>query len=63
MSGNPNPYISRYRHLTALPQADVARNTLIKVATVVKPIMENWRFRVGTLEEFYPDESNLLGAL
>lgn len=34
---------------------------LKKVASVVKPIMRNRNWRVGTLTEFFPTEQNLLG--
>lgn len=56
-----DPLISSYQHDTTKPRAADALQTLRKVASLVKPIMRQRGWRVGTLTEFYPPEINLLG--
>jgi hypothetical protein len=53
--------ISQYSHLNTLPREKDALHSLRKIASLVKPIMRARNWRVGTLAEFYPDQSNLLG--
>lgn len=53
--------ITQYQHDTSRPRADEALHTLRKIGSVVKPIMRQRSWRVGTLAEFYPREDNLLG--
>lgn len=55
------PLISQYSHLKDKRRQDEALRTLQKVASLVKPIMRAHNWRVGTLAEFFPPESNLLG--
>ncbi|PQE22678.1 hypothetical protein CJF31_00001601 [Rutstroemia sp. NJR-2017a BVV2] len=44
-----------------LKRGDEALHTLRKISSLVKPIMRARSWRVGTLAEFYPDQTNLLG--
>lgn len=53
--------IGSYVHLKNFPRPDEALHTLKKIASMVKPIMRARGWRVGTLTEFYPGETNLLG--
>jgi hypothetical protein len=53
--------ISQYSHLNTLPREKEALHALRKIASLVKPIMRARNWTVGTLAEFYPDQSNLLG--
>ncbi|TQV98490.1 WLM domain-containing protein [Cordyceps javanica] len=53
--------VRSYVHLAQLPRADDALRMLRRIASAVKPIMRNHRWRVGELAEFYPNEANLLG--
>jgi hypothetical protein len=53
--------ISQYSHLNTFPRQDEALHSLRKIASLVKPIMRARNWRVGTLTEFYPDQTNLLG--
>lgn len=56
-----DPLVSEYQHDKRLPRGDEALMKLQKVASLVKPIMRQRCWRVGTLCEFYPKERNLLG--
>jgi len=56
-----DPLITSYQHDTTKPRAAEALQTLRKVASLVKPIMRQRGWRVGTLTEFFPPEKNLLG--
>ncbi len=56
-----DPLISEYAHEKQLPREAEALFTLRKIASLVKPIMRARSWRVGTLAEFYPAETNLLG--
>lgn len=56
-----DPLISEYSHESFRPRASEALLTLRKVASLVKPIMRQRSWRVGTLTEFWPPEKNLLG--
>ncbi|KAK2765442.1 hypothetical protein FQN54_008293 [Arachnomyces sp. PD_36] len=56
-----DPLVSEYQHDKRLPREAEALTTLRKVASLVKPIMRQRSWRVGTLSEFYPQERNLLG--
>lgn len=53
--------IGQYQHLSNLPRGDEALLTLRKIGSMVKPIMRQRSWHVGTLAEFYPNEQNLLG--
>ena len=53
--------IEQYQHLSDLPRGDHALHTLRKIGSIVKPIMRQRSWHVGTLAEFYPEQSNLLG--
>lgn len=55
--------IKSFTHLTGRPKADQAMQMLRKVASMVKPIMRTHQWILPTLAEFFPDQSNLLGAL
>ena len=56
-----DPSIDQYQHLTNYTRRDEALHTLRKIGSMVKPIMRQRAWRVGTLAEFYPDQTNLLG--
>jgi DNA-dependent metalloprotease WSS1 len=56
-----DPLVSEYQHDKQRPREAEALTTLRKVASLVKPIMRQRSWRVGTLCEFYPAERNLLG--
>ncbi|KAH8596760.1 zinc ion binding protein-like protein [Bisporella sp. PMI_857] len=53
--------IFEYSHLQRLPREKEALHALKKIASLVKPIMRARGWKVGTLAEFYPDQTNLLG--
>lgn len=53
--------ISEYSHERGRAREGEALQTLRKIASIVKPIMRQRMWRVGTLSEFYPAEHNLLG--
>lgn len=53
--------IDQYQHESQRPRASEALFMLRKIGSVVKPIMRQRSWRVGTLAEFYPSQSNLLG--
>jgi len=53
--------IVQYQHLTNHPRGEEALFTLRKIGSMVKPIMRQRGWQVGTLAEFYPDQTNLLG--
>ncbi|OJD27536.1 hypothetical protein ACJ73_01074 [Blastomyces percursus] len=55
-----DPLVSQFEHLKHKPREAEALTTLRKIASLVKPIMRQRGWRVGTLAEFYP-ERNLLG--
>lgn len=56
-----DPLVSSFTHEKARPREKEALVTLQKIASLVKPIMRARNWRVGTLAEFYPAETNLLG--
>eukprot|EP00842_Homolaphlyctis_polyrhiza_P001458 jgi/Hompol1/2312/HPOL_001971-RA len=56
-----NEFIGGLRHLGGRADADRGLALLKRVAAHVRPIMKSKGFRVGTLEEFYPSQSSLLG--
>ncbi|KAI9730909.1 MAG: hypothetical protein M1818_007983 [Claussenomyces sp. TS43310] len=56
-----DPLISAYTHEKTRPREKEALRTLQKVASLVKPIIRARNWRVGTLAEFYPAETSLLG--
>ncbi|CAB4486477.1 unnamed protein product [Rhizophagus irregularis] len=53
--------IRNFRSLTQFSNHEEALNLLKKLASHVIPIMNNRNWRVGSLEEFLPDQANLLG--
>lgn len=55
--------IGSYVHMREKPREQHALFMLRKIASLVKPIMLQWGFRVGCLAEFWPDQKNLLGTL
>lgn len=65
MSRAPNTeldaLIQQYEHESQRPRAKDALFMLQKIGSIVKPIMRRRSWRVGTLAEFYPAETNLLG--
>ncbi|KAI5776520.1 Zn-finger in Ran binding protein and others domain-containing protein [Geopyxis carbonaria] len=60
-SSSPNRLIDSYTHLTDKPASAAALTLLRKVASLVKPIMLARGYHVGTLGEFFPAQTNLLG--
>ena len=57
-----DPLILSFSHLAQFPRANEALQSLKKIASLVKPIMRNRRWKVKTLTEFYPNQQNLLGS-
>jgi hypothetical protein len=53
--------VGQYSHLKEMPESDYALLTLRKIASCVKPLMRKRGWKVGTLSEFFPEQSNLLG--
>ncbi|EAW08437.1 metalloendopeptidase WSS1 [Aspergillus clavatus NRRL 1] len=56
-----DPLVSEYQHDKHRPREAEALLMLRKIASLVKPIMRQRSWRVGTLCEFYPHQRNLLG--
>ncbi|KAG2416325.1 hypothetical protein HFD88_007540 [Aspergillus terreus] len=56
-----DPLVFEYQHDRHRPRESEALLILRKVASLVKPIMRRRDWKVGTLCEFYPQQSNLLG--
>jgi hypothetical protein len=56
-----DPLVAEYQHDKGKLREAEALSTLQKIASLVKPIMRQRSWRVGTLCEFYPAERNLLG--
>lgn len=56
-----DPLVNAFEHDTHRPRATEALKSLQKIASLVKPIMRTRNWKVGTLCEFYPPETNLLG--
>ncbi|KAI9829297.1 MAG: hypothetical protein M1826_005761 [Phylliscum demangeonii] len=56
-----DPLICGYSHLKDKAREAEALKALQRIASLVKPIMRQRGWRVGTLREFYPPERNLLG--
>lgn len=55
------PLVNNYEHLSDKRRAADALQTLRKIASLVKPLMRQRNWRVGTLAEFYPPDNTLLG--
>jgi hypothetical protein len=55
------PLVNNFEHLSDKRRASEALEKLKKIASIVKPLMRQRNWRVGTLAEFYPGEANLLG--
>jgi len=53
--------IGRFEHMVKRPRADEASQILLKVASLVKPIMKSHSWKVGVLAEFVPSDASLLG--
>ncbi|KAJ2999366.1 hypothetical protein NUW58_g21 [Xylaria curta] len=56
-----DPLVLSYSHLTNFSRAADALHTLKKIASWVKPLMRARGWRVGQLNEIYPDRKELLG--
>ena len=56
-----DPLISGFSHLKDKTREAEALQTLQRIASLVKPLMRQRGWRVGTLSEFFPIERNLLG--
>lgn len=56
-----DPLVGQFEHLSDKRRASEALHMLKKIASLVKPIMRQRGWRVGTLREFYPSERALLG--
>lgn len=59
--GELDPLVSQYQYESHRRRAPEALKALQKIASIVKPIMRQRNWRVGTLCEFYPPEHDLLG--
>lgn len=60
-SSELEPLVNNFEHLAEKRRASEALQHLRKIASLVKPLMRQRNWRVGTLAEFYPQETNLLG--
>ena len=60
-SSELEPLVNNFEHLSEKRRASEALQHLRKIASLVKPLMRQRNWRVGTLAEFYPQETNLLG--
>jgi hypothetical protein len=56
-----DPLVVEYQHDKHRPRESEALLILQKIASLVKPIMRQRDWKVGTLSEFYPAQKNLLG--
>lgn len=56
-----DPLVFEYQHDRHRSREAEALLVLRKVASLVKPIMRQRNWKVGTLSEFYPQQRNLLG--
>lgn len=61
VSGSSSEYISSITALKRRNASDEALYLLQKIASMVKPVMRAHGLRVGTLCEFFPKDSRLLG--
>ena len=61
MTKERDALVGSYFHLAKMPRANEALRELQKIASLVKPIMRNRSWHIGTLAEFFPDQKNLLG--
>ena len=59
--GDLDPLVNQFQHETHRKRAAEALHALQNIASIVKPIMRQRNWVVGTLCEFYPEENNLLG--
>ncbi|EED17070.1 zinc metallopeptidase, putative [Talaromyces stipitatus ATCC 10500] len=57
-----DPLVLQYQHDKHRPREDEALHMLKKIASLVKPIMRQRNWKVGTLAEFYPSARTLLGV-
>ncbi|RMZ84617.1 hypothetical protein DV737_g1118, partial [Chaetothyriales sp. CBS 132003] len=55
------PLVGVFEHMSDKPRGLEALERLRKIASIVKPLMRQRNWVVGTLAEFYPTEHNLLG--
>ncbi len=55
------PLVNIFEHLSDKRRGPEALERLRKIASIVKPLMRQRDWTVGTLAEFYPSEHNLLG--
>jgi DNA-dependent metalloprotease WSS1 len=55
------PLVNNFEHLSDKRRAPEALRTLRKIASLVKPLMRQRNWRVGTLAEFFPSDTSLLG--
>ena len=62
MNSSTDSWVRSYEHLQNFPRADEALNLLKRLASLVKPIMRKHAWMLPTLAEFFPDQTNLLGA-
>ena len=60
-TGELEPLVDSFQHDAHRPRSTEALQALKKIASLVKPIMRQRNWIVGTLCEFYPEENNLLG--
>ena len=56
-----DPLVVEYQHDKHRPRESEALLILQKIASLVKPIMRQRDWKIGTLSEFYPAQKNLLG--
>jgi len=56
-------YVKSFTHLKDRHKADDALKLLLRIASLVKPIMRKRGWVLPVLAEFFPDSPNLLGEL
>ena len=61
-NSSTDSWVRSFEHLQNFPRADEALNLLKRLASLVKPIMRKHGWMLPTLAEFFPDQTNLLGA-
>ena len=58
-----NKFISSRRHLDYMPNAQMAQRVLQRITSRVEPLMRRHKWKVGALEELFPDDETLQGKI
>ena len=46
-----------------MPNAQMAQRVLQRITSRVEPLMRRYKWKVGALEEFFPDDETLQGKI